>query len=443
MRLKNLDMIGRIAGTELRVIFYSPVAWLIWIVFAVQCGIAFCDVVWPAIKYQSLGHEGSALTNGIFAGGNGVFPVMLEYLYFYIPLLTMGLMSREFSSGSVKLLYSSPVTSGQIVLGKYLSVMVYCAVLLSVILLYVVLGVFTIDHIDVGLIFSNFLGMYLLICAYAVIGLFMSCLTSYQVVAAIGTLAFLSFLNYVGGVGQDIPFIRDVTYWLALNGRAGSFIVGLVSTENVVYFLVVIVVFLLFSVWRVQAVRGRKSKKGVLVRVLGVIVGVVVVSYFSSRPVLTWYWDMTAIQSNTISKVSQDLLHQLDGELKITTYVNLLDGNYVSGLPSARKRDFERFRPYARFKRNLKLDYVYYYDHVEDKYLDELYPGLSDRERAEKICEARGLDLSMFLAPEEIRQQVDLSGEQNRFVRRIEWKGEKEVWLRYIRICTFSPVKQR
>lgn len=184
MRLKNLDMIGRIAGTELRVIFYSPVAWLIWIVFAVQCGIAFCDVVWPAIKYQSLGHEGSALTNGIFAGGNGVFPVMLEYLYFYIPLLTMGLMSREFSSGSVKLLYSSPVTSGQIVLGKYLSVMVYCAVLLSVILLYVILGVLTIDHIDVGLIFSNFLGMYLLICAYAVIGLFMSCLTSYQVVGA-------------------------------------------------------------------------------------------------------------------------------------------------------------------------------------------------------------------------------------------------------------------
>lgn len=439
MRLKNLDMIGRIAGTELRVIFYSPVAWLIWIVFAVQCGIAFCDVVWPAIKYQSLGHEGSALTNGIFAGGNGVFPVMLEYLYFYIPLLTMGLMSREFSSGSVKLLYSSPVTSGQIVLGKYLSVMVYCAVLLSVILLYVILGVLTIDHIDVGLIFSNFLGMYLLICAYAVIGLFMSCLTSYQVVAAIGTLAFLSFLNYVGGVGQDIPFIRDVTYWLALNGRAGSFIVGLVSTENVVYFLVVIVVFLLFSVWRVQAVRGRKSKKGVLVRVLGVIVGVVVVSYFSSRPVLTWYWDMTAIQSNTISKVSQDLLHQLDGELKITTYVNLLDGNYVSGLPSARKRDFERFRPYARFKRNLKLDYVYYYDHVEDKYLDELYPGLSDRERAEKICEARGLDLSMFLAPEEIRQQVDLSGEQNRFVRRIEWKGEKEVWLRVYKDMYIFP----
>ena len=79
-------------------------------------------------------------------------------------------------------------------------------------------------------------------------------------------------------------------------------------------------------------------------------------------------------QSNTISVLSQDLLRQLKGELKITTYVNLLDANYESGLPAAHKKDFERFRPYARFKRNLKLDYVYYYDYAGYKYLDELYP---------------------------------------------------------------------
>ena len=45
------------------------------------------------------------------------------------------------------------------------------------------------------------------------------------------------------------------------------------------------------------------------------------------------------------------------------------------------------------------------------KYLDELYPGLSDRERAEKICQAKGLDFGMFLTPEEIRRKLDLSGE--------------------------------
>ena len=140
MRLKDFNIVYQIARTELRVIFYSPVAWLILVVFAVQCGFSFCDVIWPAIKSQSLGYEVQALTGSVFTSGKGIFPVMLEHLYFYNPLLTMGLMSREFSSGSIKLLYSSPVTSAQIILGKYLSVMIYCAVLLGVILVYVGLG---------------------------------------------------------------------------------------------------------------------------------------------------------------------------------------------------------------------------------------------------------------------------------------------------------------
>lgn len=224
MRLKDFNIVYQIARTELRVIFYSPVAWLILVVFAVQCGFSFCDVIWPAIKSQSLGYEVQALTGSVFTSGKGIFPVMLEHLYFYIPLLTMGLMSREFSSGSIKLLYSSPVTSAQIILGKYLSVMIYCAVLLGVILVYVGSGGFDDRAYGRYADFFEFFGYVSAVCAYAVIGLFMSCLTSYQVVLAIGTLAFLSFLNFIGGVGQEIPLVRDITYWLALNGRVGLFV---------------------------------------------------------------------------------------------------------------------------------------------------------------------------------------------------------------------------
>lgn len=430
MKLKEINIIFRIARTELGILFYSPVAWLILIVFAVQCGITFCDVIWPILKAQSLGIVADDLTNVVFGRGSGVFPAMLEYLYFYVPLLTMGLMSREFSSGSIKLLYSSPITNSQIILGKFLSVMIYCAILLGVILLYVVFCMVTIDRMDGSLVFSNLLGMYLLICAYAAIGLFMSCLTSYQVVTAICTLAFLSFLNFIGGVGLEIPFVQDITYWLALSGRAGSFIIGLIDTENVIYFLVVIAVFVLLSIWRLQSVREKQPLKRRVLKLTGLVVVVVMVGYISSRPAYTWYWDTTDTQKNTVSLITQDLLGQLEGDLKVTTYVNLLEGNYISGLPAAHKEDFERFRPYVRFKRGMELDYVYYYDHADEPYLDELYPGLSDRERAEKICQARNLDTDLFLTPEEIRQEIDLSGEENRFIRLIEWNGEKKTWLR-------------
>lgn len=69
-----------------------------------------------------------------------------------------------------------------------------------------------------------------MICAYAAIGLFMSTLTSYQVVAAVGTLAVLAALNYIENVGQDIPFVRDITYWLSISGRADTFFKGMICS---------------------------------------------------------------------------------------------------------------------------------------------------------------------------------------------------------------------
>lgn len=67
-------------------------------------------------------------------------------------------MSREYSSGSIKLLFSSPVTDSQIIFGKYLSVLIYNLVLILPLL---VVGVFcgiTITNADLGLLFTGILG---------------------------------------------------------------------------------------------------------------------------------------------------------------------------------------------------------------------------------------------------------------------------------------------
>ncbi|MCR9013386.1 hypothetical protein, partial [Gabonibacter chumensis] len=75
------------------------------------------------------------------------------------------------------------------------------------------------------------------------IGLFMSSLTSYQIVAAVGTLAILAGLSYVKDLWQDLDFVRDITFWLAISGRAGEFVNGLICSEDVIYFLIVIGLF--------------------------------------------------------------------------------------------------------------------------------------------------------------------------------------------------------
>ena len=82
------------------------------------------------VRSKAMGYELTAVTNRIFGGWEGIFVTVQGSLYLYIPMLTMNLMSREFSSGSIKLLYSSPVTNSEIILGKYVAMLVYSLVLM-------------------------------------------------------------------------------------------------------------------------------------------------------------------------------------------------------------------------------------------------------------------------------------------------------------------------
>ena len=129
-----MKKILRISKTELKIMFFSPIAWLVLIVFAFQVGICFSDLYTNALRYQSIGYPVHNATSEMIGGIRGLFVQMLNYLYLYVPLITMGLMSREFNIGSIKLLYSSPVSNIQIILGKYLSVIIYglCLILILV-----------------------------------------------------------------------------------------------------------------------------------------------------------------------------------------------------------------------------------------------------------------------------------------------------------------------
>ena len=219
-----MKTIYRIAKTELFTLFYSPVAWLVLAIFSFQVYMEFTDIITQRMEAKSLGYDLWNITANLFSNNwHGVFTAMLPNLYLYIPLLTMGLMSREIKSGSIKLLYSSPITNAKIILGKYLAMVAYCFLLILILLLPAVFTSFFVDNFAMPLVLSGLLGMFLLICAYSAIGLFMSCLTSYQVVAAMGTIAVLAILNYVGSIAQSIDFVRDITFWLSIGGRANDF----------------------------------------------------------------------------------------------------------------------------------------------------------------------------------------------------------------------------
>ena len=427
-----MKTIYRIAKTELFTLFYSPIAWLILVIFAFQVNMEFSGLMENQLRAKSMGYGLWGITSSVFSGSmRGLFSGMLNNLYLYLPLLTMGLMSREIKSGSIKLLFSSPITNTKIVLGKYLAMAVYCFMLILIMAIPVIFCMITIDNFDLPLVLAGLLGLYLLICSYAAIGLFMSCLTSYQVVAAMGTLAVLAVLNYIGGVGQDIDFVRDITYWLSISGRSYEFINGLICSEDILYFIIVISLFVVFSILKLNSGVKRVSILGNSLRYGGVFLLAMLLGYVSSRPSMMSYYDATYTKSNTLTVKSQEIMEELkDKDLKIVTYVNLLDKDYYNGLPHARNTDLERFKKYIRFKPDIEMEYVYFYDRTNNPNLYSRYPNMSDKEIAERVANISDLDFEMFKSPEEIRKEIDLRPEGNKFVRQLVTGDGQKTWLR-------------
>ena len=425
-----MKMIFKIAKTELQTLFYSPVAWLILIIFTFQASILFTNVFDMSVKSQSLEYQLDNVTLFTFGGMFGLFSGIQQYLYLYIPLLTMGLMSRELSSGSIKLLYSSPVTNKQIVLGKYLAMMLYGLLLMAILSIFVIYSAFAIKSFDFICVLAGLLGLYLLTCAYSAIGLFMSSLTSYQVVSAMGTLAILAALSLVHGVWQDMEVVRDITFWLSINGRADEFVNGLICSEDVLYFIIVSALFLTLTILRLQVIRQKTNWLTAWGRYIGVFAIAIFLGYLSSRPQLMCFYDATRTKARTLTPNSQEIISKLKGDLTITTYVNMLDRNVYYGLSSAVKDDMNRFRMYTRFKPEIKMKYVYYYDSINNPSLAIRYPGLSLREQMKRIAETVDFDTNKVKTPEEIRKIIDLSGEGNRFVRLLESGNGKKTFLR-------------
>ena len=428
-----MRMIFRIARKELEVLFYSPIAWFILLIFTVQTALSFTDVYVSLIPRRS-----PAMSFQIF--GKALWGEVQTYLYYYIPLLTMGVISRELSSGSIKLLYSSPVKNRDIVLGKYLAMVTYVFAMFTILLVYVVICGCTIKDFEWTSTLVGWFGLFMLACTYMAIGVFVSSLTSYQFVAAIGTFVVFMLLGSLWNLGQEYDVIRDITYWTCILGRASTFVNGLVCSEDLLYFPLVTILFLSLCIIRLNAIRQKEPKRKTLGKYMGVVAIICFCGYLSSRPTLKVYADTTRMKMNSILPKSQEVVAQLDGDLEITAYVNIFASYQAYRFPRFVLFNQELFEEFVRFKPDTKLKVVYYYDTItpqDDPFAAERLRKELEKHKTDlhglmqKYCINYRLDTNRVLSPAEIRAKVDLTGERT-FVYECKLNGGRHSWLHTI-----------
>ncbi len=116
-----------------------------------------------------------------------------------VPVLTMRSLSEEQKNKTDQLLYTSPVSVGEIVFGKYLALVSVFAIPMVVICFYpIIMDAY--GTIDFGMAYVAIFGFFLLGCAYISVGLFISSITESQIIAAVIYLRVLLFSYLMSGI---------------------------------------------------------------------------------------------------------------------------------------------------------------------------------------------------------------------------------------------------
>lgn len=417
-----MKMILKIAKKEWMQLFFSPIAWLLLVAFIVQTSLIFIHRYMSMVDASAYHSGYSAMTHYIFsnvnvsamrAGTGGLWINIQDFLFLYIPLLTMGIVSREIANGSIKLMYSSPLRNSQIILGKFLALVGYAAVMMAPLLFYVLFSYATIGVFDLPWALTGLLGLFLLACTYMAIGIFVSSLTHHQAIAAVGTFLLFTFLSVVGGMWQQYDWMREFAYWLSLKGRVTTFIHGLLCSEDLIYFPLICAAFLTLTVIRLNSVRQKLSAGLTACRYVGVVAVLFAVGGLSCVPQLMCFWDTTADQHNSLLPKSQEVMKAIDEKVTITSYVNILDYLYNNDLayPGFIMRNRKEFEGYVRFKPDMKVKTVYYYametPELNMRFAND-FPEASEKELTLKFCMKNGIDPGILKSKEDLDPNVGL-----------------------------------
>ena len=247
-------MIITIAARELRSLFLSPLAWAILAVVQLILAYIFLVSVDQFLEVQPrlVGMTDAPGVTDIIAAP--LFGTAAVVLLLVAPLLTMRLVSEEHRNRTLSLLLSAPVSMTEIILGKYLGILLFLLVMLGMLAL-MPLSLLVGGSLDLGKLSAGLLGLGLLLAAFAAAGLFMSTLTTQPTVAAISTFGLLLLLWIIDWTSGARAEVSGVLNYMSLTRHYEPMLKGMINSVDIAYYLLFIITFLVLSVRRLDAER--------------------------------------------------------------------------------------------------------------------------------------------------------------------------------------------
>lgn len=224
---------------ELRSFFDSPIAYIVITIFLLITGWFF---------FSDLFLVNQASLRNLF----GIVPFIFM---FFVPAVTMRLISEEKRSGTIEVLLTLPVKDYQIILGKFLAglILIFAAVILTFVYTLTLSGL---GNLDFGSVVAGYIGLVFLGGAYLSIGVFTSSLTQNQIVAFITSFVIIFALFMLDKALIFMPgFLVSFFEYLSVDYHFSNIARGVIDSRDVIYYLSIIFLFLFLAV---RALESRK-----------------------------------------------------------------------------------------------------------------------------------------------------------------------------------------
>jgi ABC-2 type transport system permease protein len=241
---------------ELRRLFVRPLAWV----------LAALTLAWLAWNYTLLlgSFLGQQVQLAAQPDGPGftdlvAVPLLADLTmtaFVVIPLLTMSVLAGEKRSGTLALLFATGTPISRIVLGKYLAVLVWLACWLLLVLLMPL----TLSHhltLDWGKLAAATLGVSLALAALAALGVGCSAFTPHPAIAAAVALILTFALWWINAGAQMAGINGGAINWVAMSSHLQPMLRGLVSSTDVIWFVLLALGTLMLAIRRVAADKER------------------------------------------------------------------------------------------------------------------------------------------------------------------------------------------
>ena len=176
------------------------------------------------------------------------FNIAYWTLFFFIPALTMRLLSEENRMGTIELLLTKPVSNWQVLMAKFSASLLLIIIALLLTSPYII-TVYSLGNLDLGEVFSGYLALVLFSSMMIGIGLFTSSIGNNQIVSYLLALFIGIFFQIIFQMlGQNlVGFFGHLLDYLSTNSHFASMTRGVVDSRDVIFFLGITFLSLVFS----------------------------------------------------------------------------------------------------------------------------------------------------------------------------------------------------